>query len=96
MLRVRPHGRHNREYTRSELQRLLEFAGFEVERSFTADGHPCTAPAQPYDAEVAQLVAGRREDLGHYLFFRARATGTLREGLPSFLYRSHPDGVIVE
>ena len=35
-----PYGRHNREYTRHELHRLLEFAGYEVEISYTADAHP--------------------------------------------------------
>lgn len=91
-----PYGRHNREYTRDELHRLLEFAGFEVERSFTADGHESTAAARGRYAAVMPLVAGRMPDLGHYLFFRARATGTPREGLPSFLFRSWPDGAIVD
>lgn len=91
-----PYGRHNREYTRHELQRLLEFAGFDVERSFTADGHQSTAAGRPFYAEVAPLVGSRLDDLGHYLIFRARATRPPREGLPSFLYRSWPEGVIVD
>lgn len=91
-----PYGRHNREYTRDELQRLLEFAGFEVERSFTADGHQSTAAARRHYGAVMPLVAERMPDLGHYLFFRARATGQPREGLPSFLFRSYPDGAIVD
>lgn len=91
-----PYGRHNREYTSHELRRLLEFAGFEVEQAFTADGHPSTAGGRPEYPDVAPLVEFRKGELGHYLFVRARATGTPRDGLPSFLYRSWPDGVIVD
>lgn len=91
-----PYGRHNREYTRDELHRLLEFAGFDVERSFTADGHASTAAGRPHYPQVAPLVAPRLPDLGHYLFVRARAVRAPREGLPSFLYRSYPEGAIVD
>jgi SAM-dependent methyltransferase len=91
-----PYGRHNREYTRAELTQLLEFAGFDVERSFTADGHTSTAAGREHYAEVAALVTPRLPDLGHYLYFRARATREPREGLPSFLFRSWPEGVIVD
>jgi SAM-dependent methyltransferase len=90
-----PYGRHNREYTRHELHRLLEFAGFDVEYSVTADGHPSDATGRPHYNEVAPLVVSRRDDLGQYLFVRARATRPPREGLPSFLYRSWPEGTIV-
>lgn len=90
-----PYGRHNREYTRHELHRLLEFAGFDVEISITADGHPSDATKwEMYDA-AAPLVDFRKPDLGHYLCIRARATRPSREGLPSFLYRSWPPGTIV-
>jgi SAM-dependent methyltransferase len=91
-----PYGRHNREYNRHELTRLLEFAGFEVELSFTADAHPSTAHLDPRYADVLPLVRFREHDLGHYLFIRARSTRQPREGLPAFLYRSWPPGVIVE
>jgi SAM-dependent methyltransferase len=91
-----PYGRHNREYNRHELHRLLEFAGFEVESSFTADSHPWNAGVWPHSGEVAPLVESRSQDLGQYIFIRARATGRPRQGLPSFLYRSWPDGVIVD
>jgi SAM-dependent methyltransferase len=90
-----PYGRHNREYTRHELHRLLDFAGFEVETSMTADGHPSDPTTwELYDAAVP-LIEFRRPDLGHYLYVRARATRPPRQGLPSFLYRSWPDGKIV-
>ena len=45
-----PYGRHNREYTLHELEMLLGFAGFDVERHMTADGHlwaPPTGPRTP-------------------------------------------------
>jgi SAM-dependent methyltransferase len=90
-----PYGRHNREYTRRELHRLLDFAGFEIETSMTADGHPSDATTwELYDA-AAPLIEFRQGDLGHYLYVRARATRPPREGLPSFLYRSWPAGKIV-
>lgn len=91
-----PYGRHNREYTMHELHRLLEFAGFDVETSMTADGHPSDATKwEMYDA-AAPLIEFRQPDLGHYLYVRARAARPPREGLPSFLYRSWPEGKIVE
>ena len=90
-----PYGRHNREYNRHELHQLLDFAGFEVEYSLTADGHPTDCRPVPHYPEVARLVEARRDDLGHYLFVRARAVRPPREGLPSFLYRSWPEGTIV-
>ncbi len=90
-----PYGRHNREYTRHELHRLLDFAGFEVETSMTADGHPSDPTTWELYDVAAPLVEFRRPDLGHYLYVRARATRPPREGLPSFLYRSWPEGKIV-
>jgi SAM-dependent methyltransferase len=91
-----PYGRHNREYNRHELHRLLEFAGFDVERSFTADGHPAEVLHWPQRYEIERLLLPRREDLGQYLFVRARAARTPSDGLPSFLYRSYPPEMLVE
>ena len=91
-----PYGRHNREYTRHELHLLLEFAGFEVESSKTADGHPVDLSHFPLQDAVAPLIRERKDDLGHYLYVKARATRAPREGLPSFLYRSWPAGAIVD
>jgi SAM-dependent methyltransferase len=90
-----PYGRHNREYTRHELHRLLEFAGFDVGYSLTADGHQSIATSRPHYPQVGPLVEFRLPDLGHYLFVRARAARPPRDGLPSFLYRSWPEGTIV-
>jgi SAM-dependent methyltransferase len=90
-----PYGRHNREYNRHEIHRLLAFAGFDVEYSMTADGRPTDHTAWASYPAVAALVKFRAPDLGHYHFVRARATGTPRSQLPSFLYRSRPEGEIV-
>ena len=91
-----PYGRHNREYTRHELYRLLQFAGFEIELFFSADGHAADPSRRARYSEVAPLVQWREPDLGHYLFVRARAVDGPRDGLPSFLYRNWPDDTIVE
>jgi SAM-dependent methyltransferase len=90
-----PYGRHNREYNRHELHHLLEFAGFDVEYSFTADGHPTDFARWPRLNAVAPLVEFRSPDLGHYLYVRAHPTRPPRDKLPSFLYRSRPEGEIV-
>jgi SAM-dependent methyltransferase len=91
-----PYGRHNREYNKHELTRLLEFAGFEVDLSFTADAHPSGAHLDPGYAEAVRLVRFREHDLGHYIFIRAHSSGEPREGIPSFLFRSWPPEMIVE
>jgi SAM-dependent methyltransferase len=91
-----PYGRHNREYTRHELHRLLEFAGFDVEYSMTADGHPSDAEKWGMYEVGSNLVSFRVPDLGHYLYLKARTARPPRVGLPSFLYRSYSPGVIVE
>ena len=70
-----PYGRHNREYTLHDLDRLLRFAGFTVERQFTADAHPVgTYEGRLGYAAVAPELEFRRNDLGQYLFVVARTT----------------------
>lgn len=90
-----PYGRHNREYTRGELELLLDFSGFEVRQSFTADGHHWDPCGQTGYESVAPLIEFRRRDLGQYLFVEARKAREPRPGLPDFLYRSYPPGTIV-
>jgi SAM-dependent methyltransferase len=90
-----PYGRHNREYTRHELWRLLEFAGFEVEDCITADGNYTDSSTWGLYEQGYPLVEFRNADLGHYLFIRARATGVPQDGFPSFLYRSRKEDDIV-
>ena len=91
-----PYGRHNREYSRHELHRLLEFAGYEVEISFTADAHSQDMSHWARHAGVDELVGFRIDDLGQYVFVRARASTPPASGLPAFLYRSWPPGEIVD
>lgn len=91
-----PYGRHNREYNKHELVRLLEFAGFMVDQSFTADGHPSGAHLEPHFADVLPLIRFREYDLGQYLFISAHSTGEPRTGLPSWLYRSWPPEAMVD
>jgi SAM-dependent methyltransferase len=88
-----PYGRHNREYNRYELIRLLEFAGFDTEKSFTADAHPSVTEVDP---RLVPLIRPREHDLGHYLFVSARAARSPRDGLPTFIYRSWPADLLVE
>jgi len=90
------YGRHNREYMRHELHRLLEFAGFDVEHSMTADAHPSDAEKWGmYDAG-SDLLLFRMEDLGHYLYVKARTARPPRTGFPSCFYGSWPPRDIVE
>ncbi|MEX2653275.1 MAG: methyltransferase domain-containing protein [Acidimicrobiia bacterium] len=76
------HGRHNREYTVSELQSLLGELGFEVERAFTADVSP-QVPAFPPWFSGLEL-----SDRGEYVFVVARAVGEDRWRYPDWLYQS--------
>jgi len=87
-----PYGRHNREYNRHDLARLLEFCGFEIETFFSADVHAnLAANFFPID-QLLSLVRSREYDLGQYLFVRARNTKPARIGRPAWLYRSYPPG----
>jgi SAM-dependent methyltransferase len=90
-----PYGRHNREYIRVELRRLVEFAGFDVQTIFTADSHAIDQNILPAYGSLAHLLAARTDDLGQYLFLKARATRQPIEGLPRFLYRSWPEDQLV-
>jgi SAM-dependent methyltransferase len=85
-----PYGRHNREFTRHEIFRLLGFAGFESTSSFTADVHPHRAEAFTDGRALAPLVGFRHEDLGQYLFFTATPAHDPLPGRPTSFYRSLP------
>lgn len=84
-----PHGRHNREYTLAELQRLLTHAGYTVEAAFTADVRDNRANLYALPAQYLPLLK-RRDDLGQYHFVRAlrRENGPTRR--PAWLFRSYP------
>ena len=83
------YGRHNREFSMSELLHLLEFSGFEHETSFTADAHQEDYSGHPKFKAASELIADRPAHLGQYLFAAVRATGTPRHGLPGSLFRSY-------
>ncbi|WIG56571.1 MAG: hypothetical protein OJF61_002359 [Rhodanobacteraceae bacterium] len=88
-----PYGRHNREYTRDELHRLMTFCGFESEISYTANVHPDIPAGAADKASIARAlgsIKSREFDLGQYLFTRWRKTRPGESKRPSWLYRSYP------
>ncbi|MGC1303047.1 MAG: class I SAM-dependent methyltransferase [Caulobacteraceae bacterium] len=91
-----PYGRHNREYTRHELYKIMTYCGFSPEILFTADVHPNRA-ADYFDlSRLDALVDFRAPDLGQYLFSRWRNTGPAPTRKPSWLYRSYPTNLMEE
>ena len=90
-----PYGRHNREYNRHELVKLLQFEGFEVLTHFTADVHANNASGF-YNLEfIVPLLKHREQDLGQYIFMKAiNASQISPMKRPSWLYRSYPEGVL--
>ena len=82
-----PYGRHNREYTRDELGKLLAHAGFAIESCFSADVHENLAnhycPLSRYQSAIRN-----GDELGQYLFVRARNSAPAQAGKPAWLYRS--------
>ena len=86
-----PYGRHNREYTRHDLFRLLTANGFLPETLFTADVHPDAADGAAFLEQIEPLVAHRQADLGQYLFSCSRLNSNaklLPPARPDWLYRS--------
>lgn len=82
------YGRHNREYTEAEVRSLLDWCGFAVEESFTADVHEGALELKELDD---LLAAWHRKDLGQYIFTRSINSGSARERRPAWLYRSYPE-----
>jgi len=89
-----PYGRHNREYNRHELVQLLTHAGFDVEVIFSSDVHDNTANHYFSLLKIVPLVLFRRNDLGQYLFVRAKNARPAQTRKPSWLYRSYPSDQI--
>ncbi len=85
-----PYGRHNREYNKHDLARLLAYCGFEVDVLFSADVHENVSDQFFPVEKTIPLVSFRAEDLGQYLFARARSAGPAGTKRPSWLYRSYP------
>jgi SAM-dependent methyltransferase len=68
------YGRHNREFTRAEVESLVRACGFDVVRAETRDVYAA--------AGDAQVPAGREDTI----FVLARATGAARVACPPELY----------
>jgi SAM-dependent methyltransferase len=85
-----PYGRHNREFTRQELELLLRHAGFEVESLVSADVYPNRAAEFADWRPLVPTLLRRERDLGQYLFSRARRTGLGAAKRPDSLFRSFP------
>jgi glycosyltransferase involved in cell wall biosynthesis/SAM-dependent methyltransferase len=94
-----PYGRHNREYNKHDLYRLLTGNGFEVREIFTADVHERYADSYVDLDRIKPLVRHRAADLGQYIFCRstvgegARLAPVLR---PDWLYRSYRENAADE
>lgn len=87
-----PHGRHNREYTPLEVDQLLRYAGFAIEELTTADSHPPRPHHRLVAAKTRGIGRARAQELGQYVFVRARRVDGGRTKRPAFLYTSYPDG----
>ncbi len=84
-----PYGRHNREYTRDELQKLLDYLGFDIELIFTSDVHANMTHLFADPETFSHLLQQRKHDLGQYIFLRARNTRPAKDKRPNWLYRSY-------
>ncbi|MET0371676.1 MAG: methyltransferase domain-containing protein [Sphingobium sp.] len=92
-----PYGRHNREYTKSELVDLLARCGLIVDQAFTADVKK-PGKARRVGNLILRMMVGlfsreRARCLGQYIFLSAVSAGEAQSGRPSWLYRSFDDGV---
>ena len=91
-----PYGRHNREYNRHELNQLLKFEGFEPTELFTADVHANNSQAYCNLEEIEHLLKFRENDLGQYIFVKARALPDIAPvQRPNWLYRSYAEGELI-
>jgi len=87
-----PYGRHNREYTVDELERLMVHCGFEREVLFTAD---VQMPVHDHLALAIDAARSTRETesaLGQYVFSRWRNVGPIQRDRPNWLFRSYSEG----
>ena len=91
-----PYGRHNREYNKHDLARLLDYCGFKLDRLFSADVHDNEAAGYWPVEGVIDLVRPRQHDLGQYLFSRSKNMRAARTKKPAWLYRSYPPDELEE
>lgn len=85
-----PYGRHNREYNKHELYMLLSYLGFAVEEIFSADVHDNGTDRCLDVSKFGHLIEYRKNDLGQYIFIRAKKDGEGGGRRPEWLYRSYP------
>lgn len=87
-----PYGRHNREYTRDEIDTLLSFCGFDPKVHFTANVHFSRPLAGHLNGGLRTLLTAirwsRADDLGQYIFVSARNARPMQESRPAWLFRS--------
>lgn len=91
-----PYGRHNREYNLDDLNKLLTHAGFTIEQQYTSDVHPNRSHHAFDLAEFIHLVKFRQNDLGQYIFIRAKNDSLATPKKPNWLYRNYPPGELVD
>jgi SAM-dependent methyltransferase len=83
-----PYGRHNREYTLPEVERLLIGAGFQIERLQARSlGHPVEA-SWLYKLTRRFRPAGSQEE--HLFCLAHRTADSANHERPAWLYRSLP------
>ncbi len=86
------YARHNREYSVEEVRRLVTHVGFVVERMFTSDVAKNRADQYFDMSRVEELLRPRGEELGGYVFVRARNAGApVSRKKPAWLYRDLPE-----
>lgn len=83
------YGRHNREYNKHELHLLLIHLGFDVEIIFSSDVHANNSGAFFDVGKFGHLLEFRKNDLGQYIFIRAKNVRDANKKKPSWLYRSY-------
>lgn len=87
------YGRHNREYTRHELNQLLLHCGFEAETFYTANVHHDILPNVRYNQAINAMIddiKNRKYDLGQYMFTSSINKCDAKTLRPSWLFRSYP------
>jgi SAM-dependent methyltransferase len=87
-----PYGRHNREYTLSEIESLLTYLGFSIEEIFTANVHPSKSDLNVLSFDSSEFSKNDASTgSGQYIFVRAKKIGECGRKLPAWLYRSFPE-----
>lgn len=85
------YGRHNREFNKHELYLMLTHLGFELEMLFSSDVHPNYAENFYNVRKYHKFINFRKNDLGQYIFLRARNDSQARKCKPRWLYQSYPE-----